>query len=348
MHVQARSAEAQGSSDAPSSTRTAARRRDTALGQAQPVMGQGEAGAHPLGSEPIPIAGGLSFDDEPRIRRRTTSGSPATATVDDGWHELAVLKSIAEKIRRVDDAGANQAEKELRRLGCDRELIDELIGCHHASLRAQRALAGGCKPSPAQRAQAFALCVFDVNRWMWDRSLLDTGGEGEAAPGASGRGSRVALSSLVRGAKRLESFDGLQPTLELWSRLRLNPRGSEWNVMWFTLANHTGLFETNARRLLRAYAEAMAMAASAPRPSSASSALAEGDADFRQYMRTCLLKQWLTGPGEQERKALDRMSCEATGIFHRRLMQQFALLCGHFGQPLPPMVELILVDDESF
>ncbi|MCM0045390.1 MAG: hypothetical protein NBV65_12275 [Burkholderiaceae bacterium] len=106
-----------------------------------------------------------------------------------------------------------------------------------------------------------------------------------------------------------------------------------------------GLFETNARRLLRAYADAMAMAEPVDLASSPSSASSAEAADLVACMRKGLIKQWLAGPVEKEREMLDRVSCDDTEIFHRKLIQQFALLCRHFGQSLPSLCELILVDD---
>lgn len=339
MDVQAPSGHASGAGSAPPSATVSQRLRDTALNRAQPVMGQAEAGPHLLPDTAFPLE--QMFDEEPRIRRRPNSGGPAATAGNDGWQELTAFRRIAEDIRGHGEAEASASEKALRSLGCDYELIDALIGRQQMSLRAQRALAAGMKPSQAQRAHAFALCVFDVNRWAADRELLGAGEEGEIMPAAAAERSSAALAGLVKGAKRLTAFDGLKPTIDLWARLRLDPRGGDWNVMWFTLVSHTGLFETNARRVLHAFAEAMAVTAPAPLASAASSA----DADFAQRMRSCLLRQWLAGPGEQERKMLDGLSCDDNEIFHRKLTQQFALLCRHYGQPLPPMVELILVDD---
>lgn len=314
------------------------RARNGPLGRAQPVMGQGEGGVHPLGAGSVAMPAGLPADGEPVIRRRASSGCGTAPASHAGWQELTVLKRIADDIRRENDAGVNKSAQALRGMGCDPELIEQLIGRHHGALRALRILAGGVKPTPAQRAQAFALYVVDLHRWMCDREMLGSSGEDAASSALPGQQSRAALGLLVRGAQRLMSFDGLLPTIELWARLRMDPHGSEGDIMRCTLVNHTGLFETNARRLLAAYAEAMAV----PRLASATSA---GDEELLPRMRVALVRQWLAGPGEQERAGLDRLCCDSTEIFHRKLMQQYALLCRRFGQPLPPMTELILVDD---
>lgn len=341
MDLQALPERVQARHGTPPAAAPSGRARNGPLGRAQPVMGQGEGAVHPLGAGPIAPPAGLPSDGEPVIRRRASAGCGATPASHAGWQELTLLKRVAEAIRRENDAGVNKAEKTLRAMGCDPELVEQVIGWHHGALRALRTLAGGAKPAQAQRTQALALYVFDLHRRMCDREKLRAPGDDAASSALAGKDSRAALALLVRGAQRLMSFDGLLPTIELWARLRMDPHASEGEVMRSTLVNHTGLFETNARRLLAAYAEAMA----APASSSSTSSTQVADEELLQRMRVALVRQWLAGPGEQERVWLDRLSCDGAEIFHRKLMQQYALLCRRFGQPLPPMTELILVDD---
>lgn len=338
MDLQALPERVQARNGTPPAAAPSSRARHGPLGRAQPVMGQREGGVHPPGAGSIAMPAGLPSDGEPVIRRRASSGGGATPASHAGWQELTVLKRIADDIRRENDAGVNKSEKTLRGMGCDPGLIEQVIGWHRDALRALRTLAGGVKPTQAQRTQALALYVFDLHRRMCDRERLGSTDDDAESSALPGKDSRTALALLVRGAQRLASFDGLLPTIALWARLRMDPHGSEGDIMRLTLVNHTGLFETNARRLLAAYAEAMAVPPSA-------SATSAGDEELLPRMRVALTRQWLAGPGERERAGLDRLCCDSTEIFHRKLMQQYALLCRRFGQPLPPMTELILVDD---
>ncbi len=345
MHVQAEPVIGQEAGITPPAALPPGHGRNAALGRAQPVMGQEEGATHPISAEPVVVAADPSFDGEPVIRRRTGSGSapasadPAGSEEGEGWEPLAVFKEIAADIHRENEAGVNKAERALRAMRFGRELTGYLIGRHHDYLRPLRALAGGAKPTPAQHEQAFALCVFDMHRWMCEREVVCSWGSIGPDSAIPGKKRMAVIDVLARGAKQLTAFDGLLPMVELWTTLQMHPHTNEVNAMRFTLVNHTGLFEPNARRLLHAYAEALAAPASAQAPVSS----AAGD-DFIQRMRASLVRQWMTGPDAQERAALDRLSCDEAELYHRKLIQQYALLCRCFGQPLPPRAELIMVD----
>ncbi len=344
MHVQVEPVSGQeAGSTLPPPALPSSHGRNAGLGRAQPVMGQEEGATHPMSAEPVVVAADLSFDGEPVIRRRTSSGSapvPVSAAEPvegEGWEPLAVFREIAADIRRENDAGVNKAERALRAMKFGRELTGYLIGRHHDYLRPLRALAGGAKPTPAQHEQAFALCVFDMHRWMCEREVVCSWGSIGPDSAIPGKKRMAVIDVLARGAKQLTSFDGLLPMIELWTTLQMRPHTNEANAMRFTLVNHTGLFEPNARRLLHAYAEALAAPVQTPASSAA------GD-DVIQRMRASLVRQWMTGPDAQERAVLDRLSCDEAELYHRKLIQQYALLCRCFGQPLPPRAELIMVD----
>jgi hypothetical protein len=208
-----------------------------------------------------------------------------------------------------------------------------------------RVLSGGVKrASEAQRAQAFALCIVDMNRQVVMREMLEMSEVSEvsevpASPvpadtsAASERLRQNALfARLVIGVKRLMAFEELPSTLALWAHLDLDTGGPATEVIMLSLVNSTGLFHTNARRFLSAYEDA---ARTGPR------------VDLLQRLPACLVRQWMTGCSEQEREALRSVSGDRAEQFHRKLTQQYALLCHRFGVPLPAMAELLLMDTDA-
>lgn len=309
--------------------------RPAMLGSAQPAMGQG--GPQPAPLEVVPTMAALETDGEIVIRRRAASASVNKVEQRSGAREMAFLQQLAKDLRRENKSGVNKGEREMRKFGLGRKLTDDLFSRHQVYGRIMRALAGGrVRASDAQWAQAFALCVFDVNRLLFMREALEAA-EPTDTSGASRQASGgMSFHQVVIGAKRLMAFDDLRPTVELWAHLRLDARGAEREVMVLSLANSIGLFHTNARRFMNAYQEAT-----------------EGgrNAGLLQRLPACLAKQWMTGCGDQERDALrDALrgaSAEQSELFHRKLLQQYALLCRRFGLALPAMAELILVDGDD-
>ena len=306
---------------------------DEDLRQAQASMGQGVIPDNPLQPDPDLVSSVLSSDDEPVLRRRASSTGEVGVALVEGWREMALLRRLSKDIRRVSHAGANKGEREMRKCSFPTPLIDALIRRHHGYFRILRALSGGkSRATDAQTAQAFALSVLDVNRQLYMAEMITMLDIDETPTPKPLPYSNESLRSLVHGAKRLTEFDELLPMLELWSLVRLDADEAEREVMRLTLVNAIGLFETNARRFLNAYEEAAA----------------SGDsADIRTRLRSCLVRQWMCGISDQERAALCGASGEQCAEFHRKLTQQYALLCRHFGQPLPPLAELILVDHED-
>jgi hypothetical protein len=309
------------------------------LRRAQPVMGGGALEPSPLDIDPDLVRAVLDVEGDIVVRRRASSTGECGVSASHGWREMAFVRMIAKDIRRENHAGVNKAGRELRKLGCTPRLIDELIAMHHNYYRITRVLAGGtARASDAQLAQAFALCVFDMNRQITMREVLQ---EGEpTAPSSSASSSSSAsraadqreFQRMLVGAKRLTEFDELRPTLELWVHIRLDARGPEREVMLLSLAKTIGLFQTNVLRFMNAFDEAMQ---SGPK------------VDLLQRMPSCLIKQWMTGCSDQEREALRGKSGVQCAEFHRKLSQQYALLCRSFGVPLPAMAELILIDSDD-
>lgn len=301
------------------------------LGSAQPSMGQGVARSAPL--DVVPNTAVLEVDGDIVIRRRASSVSVSEVEQRPGAHELAFVRQLAKDFRRENKSGANKGVREMRKLGFDRQLIDDLFARHQTYGRTMRALAGGrVRASEAQWAQAFALCVFDVNRTIFMRESMEIPEPSDTTGASRPSSGDTSFQRIVVGAKRLTGFDDLRPTVELWVHLRLDPRGAEREVMVLSLANAIGLFHTNARRFMNAYEEAIS---------------GGRHADLLQRLPPCLAKQWMSGCGDQERDALRSASGEQTELFHRKLVQQYALLCRRFGLPLPALAELILVDGDE-
>lgn len=333
------------------------------LRQAQPLMGQPSPAQSPLQIDPDKARSVLAAEGDIVIRRRASSTGDGGSAEAPGSHELVLVRQLARHIRRESGGGVNQAGRDLRKLGYDPEMIDELIARYHSYHRIMRVLAGGVQhASEAQRAQAFALCIVDMNRQVVMREMLEV----SAVPGvpqmpeipevpdvpdvpdvpevparpvpadtsaASERLRQNALfARLVVGAKRLMAFEELPSTLALWTHLELDTGGSAAEVMMLSLVNSVGLFQTNARRFVNAFEDA---ARTGPR------------ADLLQHLPAALVRQWMTGCGEQEREALRSVSGDRAEQFHRKLTQQYALLCHRFGVPLPAMAELLLIDTDD-
>lgn len=302
------------------------------LGRAQPVMGEGELVPSPLEFDSDLMRSIFDAEGDIVIRRRASSTGECGVSQSKGWHEMSFVRKIAKDIRRENHTGINKAERELRKLGCDPLLINDLIALHHGYHRIMRVLAGGkTRASDAQLAQAFSLCVFDMNRQLIMRAIFQEDGVNDACSSSSSSqtADHKEFQRMLVGAKRLTEFDDLRPTLELWAQLSLDARGPEREVMELSLARSIGLFQTNALRFINAFEEATA---GGPK------------ADWQQRLPVCLVKQWMTGCSDQERDALRGASGPQCAEFHRKLNQQYALLCRSFGIPLPAMAELILID----
>ncbi len=305
------------------------------LRRAQPVMGGEALESSPLDIDPDLVRSVLDVEGEIVVRRRASSTGECGVSASHGWREMAFVRMIAKDIRRENHAGINKAGRELRKLGCTPRLIDELIAMHHNYYRITRVLAGGTtRASDAQLAQAFALCVFDMNRQIIMREVLQDGEPTTSSSpvSVSQAADHHEFQRMLVGAKRLTEFDELRTTLELWAHIRLDARGPEREVMLLSLAKTIGLFQTNALRFMNAFDEAMQ---SGPK------------VDLLQRMPSCLIKQWMTGCSDQERGALRGRSGVQCAEFHRKLSQQYALLCRSFGVPLPAMAELILIDSDD-
>ncbi len=303
------------------------------LRQVQPSMGQGEPVPAPFDADPELVLSVLAADGDIVIRRRSSSTGDGGVAERPGSREMAFVRQLARDIRRENRAGVNKAGRELSKLGCDRQLIDELIARHHHYHRILRALAGGnARASDTQLAQAFALCVFDVNRQQFMREVLEAAGTDEPSSTGQACPDPMLFRRMVQGAKRLTQFDDLRPMVALWGHIRLDVRGPEREVMRLSLVNTIGLFHTNAQRFLGACDDA---------------APAGRNADLLQRLPSCLARQWMTGCSDQEREALRGASGEQCAEFHRKLNQQYALLCRSFGLPLPALAELILIDTDD-
>ncbi len=303
------------------------------LRQARASMGSRDLANNPLSIDLDQVASILSSEDEPVIRRRASSTGESGVTLVDGWREMAFVRQLSKDIRRETDSGKNKGDREMRKRDFPRHLIDALITRHHGYLRILHALSGGCaRATDAQTAQAFALCVLDVNRQLYMDELIAMPDVDKVSSAKPLPYSNEPLRLLVVGAKRLTEFDELPSMLALWSRVRLEAHDAGREVMRLALINTVGLFETNARRFLNAYEEA---------------ASTGGSTDIKSRMRSGLVKQWMCGVSDIERTALHGASGEQCAEFHRKLTQQYALLCRHFGQPLPPLAELILVDHDD-
>lgn len=303
------------------------------LRAAQPVMGQGAQLPVLPDVDPDMLLTVLEVDGDIVVRRRASSSGESGVQEAKGWREMAFVRQLAKDIRRENEAGVNKAGRELRKLGYEGWVIDELIARHDGYRRILRALAGGnVRASDAQRAQAFALSVFDVNRLAVMREMMEVAKPTDTSSANFRSQDMLPLRLMVAGAKRLTEFDDLRPMVELWIHLRLDTQGPERPVLALSLAQSTGLFHTNVRRLMNAYEEA----ASAGR-----------NIELLQRLPSCLAKQWMSGCSERERDALRGASGELCAEFHRKLNQQYALLCRCFGLPLPAMAELLLIDADD-
>lgn len=303
------------------------------LGRAQPLMGQAELIDHPIEELAAAYQSILSSGDEIVVRRRASSTIGAIRAEPAGRHEMALVQRIAREMCHQNDYGAIKGARTLTRMGAHVAFGLELVEHHHRYRRILRPLAGGTvQATEAQAAQAFALCIFDINRLIFMRDMIEPEEEIDASSEFRHAGTGAVLHELVTGAKRLMAFAELRSTLGLWNRIRLDVDGADREVAMKALTGDMGLFHTNAERLLHAYAEARG---------------AGSEDDLRARLRDGLAKQWLRGPGEAELDALRRVSCEQREIFHRKLIQQYGLLCHRFGLPLPLRAELILVDTDD-
>lgn len=314
-------------------TRPRRRPAQANLNCAQPVMGQGEPADNPLDPVDDTYQTLLAADGDIVIRRRASSSEVQDSVDDSGILAMALVRQLAIQIRRENRAGENEAATEMEKLGFDRGLINQLVNRHHGYLRITRALAGGKeRATRAQQAQAFALCVFDVNRYVFTRELFAASAPDDSSAASQTLSATEKFAVLVNGAKKLTGFADLHATLDLWMQIGLKPSGDERKVMMNTLINFAGLFHTNAQRFLNAFDDAEKSGPAA---------------DIPKILRVCLVKQWMSGPSEEEREALRGASGEQSAEFHRKLIQQYALVCRSFGQPMPPLTELILVDDDD-
>ena len=306
---------------------------NSVLQNAQPVMAQHEQLLSQQIMDYDALILSLQDGGDITLRRRASSAGDAGVGERPGARERKFVCQIAKDIRKENGNGLNRASRDLIKLGYDRDLVDELIDHHVGYRRITRALAGGnARATDAQIAQAFALSIFDVNRLLFMQEVVEPeGSEGDASADSS-KARSEQMKELVLGAKRVTDFSELNFILDMFVQMRLDAEGSDRSSMLSTLEVEAGMFQTNARRFLDAFVDA---------------ASGGHDDSLRQRLPTCLKKQWLKGIGEQEREALRGASAEEVTQFHRKLYQQYALLCRRFGLPMQPTSELILVDDDD-
>ena len=95
------------------------------LDRAQPSMGQGGRLPAPLEADSSMAA--FEVDGDIVIRRRASSAGVSEIEQHPGARELAVVQQLAKDCRRENTSGVNKGEREMRKLGLDRRLIDELF-----------------------------------------------------------------------------------------------------------------------------------------------------------------------------------------------------------------------------
>ncbi len=218
----------------------------------------------------------------------------------------------------------------MRKAGFTAELIDAILDCRRLYRPALRALTGGkARATPAQFAQTLSLSVFDLNRWVFSIDQCPSLTPKLRVQELPGGGGNPHLALLVSGAKQLTEFDNLHELLFLWREVLLDLNGPEREGLYRYLTRDLGMFHTNARRVIDAFAEAVR---------------GGDDAGLMQRIPACLAKQWLTGPGEVELTALRRLSPACVEQFHRKLNQQFLRICCSFGLAVPLPAELLLLE----
>ncbi len=313
---------------------------------AQPVMSVPASTAHPLAgsiNSGDPVYPG---DGAINVRRRASSAgarstrTPAPASTDagraismssiSGLHARIFIAQLGIGLEEKSASGERGGEVLMKEAGFESALMDAVLEQRQCYRPVMRALTGGkSHATQAQFVQALALSVFDLNRLVFsgDRcpSLTPELPVQQLPHGMNNE----HLALLVNGAMQLTEFDSLHDVLVLWRDLLHDLSGPEGKGLYRYLTHDLGVFHTNACRVINAFAEAM-----------------QGSdvAGLLQRIPLCLAKQWLTGPGEDELKALRRLDPAYAEQFHRKLHQQFLRICRGYGVPVPLPAELLLLE----
>ncbi len=297
---------------------------------AQPVMSVSAPTDDPLADsrshgDPVHPADGEIF-----MRRRSSSSGAMGARVPTGTRARAFVLRLGQELELKSDSGVRKGDLLMQDAGFAAELFEAILEQRSLYRPVMRALTGGkTRASTAQFAQALALSVFDLNRWVFTMDRCP-GLTPELPLQQLPQGyDNEHLALLVSGAKQLTEFDNLRDVLVLWREVLVDLRGPEREGLYRYLTLDLGMFHANACRVIDAFAEAVQ---------------GGDDAGLMQRIPACLAKQWLTGPGEAELHALRRLAPAYNEQFHHKLSSQFLRICSSFGVNLPLPAELLLLE----